>query len=375
MGFEGAETEAFYTLAFFLVSFLIVFPSEEVKSAGLTVENLFGNYLGDPNLTFILYHLRRIAITKCIHSLLPLTYCIGLLLVRFPVSSSDGGLNYVAALTNWSENMFWYLMGSTMCLGFAVIVITSVLVSIFNDWSLNGLAMKLARHSTRGSWHEVAVSIDTEIRRIDKFKATVGNSIVYVTDTWLIQVNPYSVDVMHQGDVQLELCKADEFALSPESNAGAQFLEIQVTSRRNTNNSFIIRLNSLDFRELKAKLRAPVENARNIVIQQSLSEKFIQAFCETIVENPKSAVEETEQCIGCMQADANVMLVKRCAGDDEGSRCQRCFCRPMWCSSCMARWFASRQEDSSPETWLGGNSPCPTCRSIFCILDVSLIQE
>ena len=48
-----------------------------------------------------------------------------------------------------------------------------------------------------------------------------------------------------------------------------------------------IRLNSLDFRDLKDKVQAPVQNARQIVIQQSLSEKFIQAFYETAMANPK----------------------------------------------------------------------------------------
>ena len=48
-----------------------------------------------------------------------------------------------------------------------------------------------------------------------------------------------------------------------------------------------IRLNSFDFRDLKDKLQAPVQNARQILIQQSLSEKFIQAFFETASANPK----------------------------------------------------------------------------------------
>ena len=44
----------------------------------------------------------------------------------------------------------------------------------------------------------------------------------------------------------------------------------------------------MDFRDLKDKVRAPVDNARQIVIQQSLSEKFIQAFYETASANPTS---------------------------------------------------------------------------------------
>lgn len=45
------------------------------------------------------------------------------------------------------------------------------------------------------------------------------------------------------------------------------------------------------------------------------------------------------------------------------------------CSSCLARWFASRQEQSERETWLSSKASCPMCRSIFCILDVSPLEE
>ena len=36
--------------------------------------------------------------------------------------------------------------------------------------------------------------------------------------------------------------------------------------------------------------------------------------------------------------------------------------------------FASRQDQSNPENWLGSQCPCPTCRSKFCVRDVRLIQ-
>ena len=56
-----------------------------------------------------------------------------------------------------------------------------------------------------------------------------------------------------------------------------------------------IRLNSFDFRDLKDKLQAPVQNARQILIQQSLSEKFIQAFYETASANPKYRMVNTQK--------------------------------------------------------------------------------
>ena len=62
-----------------------------------------------------------------------------------------------------------------------------------------------------------------------------------------------------------------------------------------------------------------------------------------------------------------------CASGSE-NECRQCFCRPMWCLSCLGRWFASRQNQERPETWLASCVPCPTCRSKFCILDVCLIR-
>jgi hypothetical protein len=94
-------------------------------------------------------------------------------------------------------------------------------------------------------------------------------------------------------------------------------------------------------------------------------------------------VQEVEQCIGCMQKAADIKLLKQCDGggggggaEEGGGRrrredtCMQCFCRPMWCLDCMAKWFASRQKQSEPETWMGSRAPCPTCRAVFCVLDV-----
>lgn len=112
--------------------------------------------------------------------------------------------------------------------------------------------------------------------------------------------------------------------------------------------------------------------------------------------------QEVEPCIGCMQVPANTKLVRLCqedgkivcvcaevcvsitqplilrllcvVGADNELDCQQCFCRPMWCLSCLGRWFASRQDQQRPETWLSSKVPCPTCRSKFCILDVCVVR-
>lgn len=51
-------------------------------------------------------------------------------------------------------------------------------------------------------------------------------------------------------------------------------------------------------------------------------------------------LKELHQCIGCMQATSNVKLHKQCnVGIGNGNQdCMTCYCRPMWCLDCMAKW-------------------------------------
>ena len=86
-----------------------------------------------------------------------------------------------------------------------------------------------------------------------------------------------------------------------------------------------------------------------------------------------ACLQDLEACIGCMQTRASVKLVKTCQAAAEGE-CQQCYCRPMWCLTCMGKWFASRQDPQRPDTWLASRVPCPTCRARFCILDVCAVR-
>ena len=81
-------------------------------------------------------------------------------------------------------------------------------------------------------------------------------------------------------------------------------------------------------------------------------------------------MEEVKSCIGCMTVPAEIKLIRRCESSGENP-CVTCYCRPMWCLT----YLAMRQDQNRPETWLVSKCPCPICRSKFCILDVSLIQE
>ena len=56
------------------------------------------------------------------------------------------------------------------------------------------------------------------------------------------------------------------------------------------------------------------------------------------------------------------------------SQCRQCFCRPMWCLSCMSKWYSSRQDRHRIDTWMSGTAPCPMCRAPFCMLDIQSLE-
>ncbi|KAM9237356.1 E3 ubiquitin-protein ligase TM129 isoform 2-T3 [Dugong dugon] len=244
-------------------------------------------------------------------------------------------------------------------------------------WAHHPLARTLAQYALpQSGWRAVASSINTEFRRIDKFATGAPGARVIVTDTWVMKVTTYHVHVAQQQDVHLTVTESRQHELSPDSNLPVQFLTIRVASTNPYVKAFDIRLNSAEYGELCEKLRAPIRSAADVVIHQSLGDLFLETFASVVEVNPAYSVpssQELEVCIGCMQARAAVKLVKTCQEADAG-QCQQCYCRPMWCLTCMGKWFASRQDPQHPETWLASRVPCPTCRARFCILDVCTIR-
>lgn len=56
------------------------------------------------------------------------------------------------------------------------------------------------------------------------------------------------------------------------------FIRWQVTSVHSTQKPFIIRMRSEDFERVQAKLHATIRNAKNVVILQSVSDRFLQVW-------------------------------------------------------------------------------------------------
>lgn len=183
-----------------------------------------------------------------------------------------------------------------------------------------------------------------------------------------------------QSQCQVSVVQSRQHPLSPDSSSPTQMLTLRVDSCNHAVRSFHFRLNSTEYTELRDKLHVPIRNSSNVVIYQSVSERFLETFRVHVRLNQPYSLpsgQELEPCIGCMQVPANIKLVQLCQpqGLDTDGECQSCLCRPMWCMSCMGRWFASRQDQQHPETWLSSRVPCPTCRARFCILDVCVVSS
>ncbi|XP_056407549.1 E3 ubiquitin-protein ligase TM129 [Hyla sarda] len=355
-----------FTLAYVVFAVCFVFTPNEFHSAGITVQNLLSGWLGSEDVAFIHYHVRRTTATLLVHSLLPLGYYIGMCF---------------AAPEKHLYNVYTASEGWKLFALFTVVLptITGVLALYWSRkrWRNHPLARTLSHHALpQSDWRVVASSINTEFRRIDKFATGVPEARVIVTDTWVMKVTTYKVYVAQQQDIHLTVTESRQHELSPDSNTPVQFITIRVASINPNVKPFEIRLNSTEYGELREKLHAPIRNAANVVIHQTLSDMFLDTFralveANNVYELPSN--QELEPCIGCMQTNANVKLVKYCQEPDEGE-CQQCYCRPMWCLTCMGKWFASRQDQQHPETWLSSQVPCPTCRARFCIVDVCVIR-
>ncbi|XP_054648347.1 E3 ubiquitin-protein ligase TM129 isoform X1 [Dunckerocampus dactyliophorus] len=362
--------ELTFTLAYTVFSLCFVFTPNEFRSAGLTIQNLFSSWLGSEDVGFIQYHVRRSSVTLLVHSALPLGYYMGMC-----IAAPEKHLTYVHQVSDgW--RVFLSLSVCLLLGSWTLIIYWSR-----HHWSNHPMSRALQAHvrPPHAHWGSVASSINTEFRRIDKFATGAPGARVIVTDSWVLKVTTYHVYMAAQSDCHVTVTQSTQHQLSPDSASPLQLLTLRVHSINPAIEPFDIRLNSTEYAELREKLHAPIRNSANVVIHQTISELFLETFRAQVALNQPYLLpsgQEVEPCIGCMQVPANTKLVRLCCleGADTESECEQCFCRPMWCLSCVGRWFASRQDQQRPETWLSSIVPCPTCRAKFCILDVCVVH-
>ncbi|XP_012281633.1 E3 ubiquitin-protein ligase TM129 [Orussus abietinus] len=360
----------FFTIFYILISGCIVYPPTEFVSAGLIIEDLFSGWLGSENEYFIQYHIKRTAATIFVHSLIPCGYILGLIC-----------FDYMQAVHDVLHSDRVWLEIVILTAAWPIYSLCKSLYWSLGNWSFHPVAKILKTFcDSNQTWVSIATGINIEYKSIDKTIIHM-NSIykVVITNNWIIKVTPYNLNIAHQRDAALIVVKCDTHAMSANTRGEVQYIDIQVKPFRRGTKPFNIRINSLHYKDFCDRISCPIAVLQNVTFHKTLLDRFVDTFKKHVSANPRyDTVEELEQCIGCMQVTSNVKLNTLCENvqDENGSNaCSTCHCRPMWCVECMAKWFASKQDESAPETWLSSKCSCPVCRATFCILDVSLINS
>ncbi|KAM6923898.1 E3 ubiquitin-protein ligase TM129 [Xenentodon cancila] len=363
---DGADVS--FTLAYVVFALCFVFTPTEFRAVGITVQHVFSSWLGSEHAAFIQYHLRRTSVTVLVHSALPLGYYLGMC-----IATPEKNLAYVHQVQDGWRTFFFLSVGLQVASWILVIYWFSW------RWKNHPISWALRAHirPPHSSWGGVAANVNAEFRRIDKFVSGVPGANIIVTDSWVLKVTTYHIYMALQSECHVTVTGSRQHQLSPDSSSPIEILTLRVASINPAVRPFDIRVNSTDFAELREKLHAPIRISPNVVIHQTIGDLFLETFRAQVELNPQytpTSGQEVEPCIGCMQAPAGVKLVQLCQTTGQESECQQCFCRPMWCLNCLGRWFASRQDQQRPETWLSSRVPCPTCRARFCILDICALR-
>lgn len=353
------EAETIYSFSFLVAALCFVFPPKEVVSAGLTIQNIFSAYLGSEELDFVSYHIRRTTLTLLIHSFLPLAYYVGLLVF--------------APNTSWTSISILILF----CFVVPIIGVAIALMWLLRNYVNHPLVKTLTAHGT--PWKDVASQINSEFRSVEKFSHIMGSTRFYVTASWILKCSAYCVNVAQQTDSHIAITKSEEHIYGDIERAthdspptlGTQLLHMMVISINPAVKPFPVTLNSVDYRALMDRLGSAVVMSRDIIIRQNVNEMFIEAFTEQVQSNGNiddARPQNLENCIGCFAKVADITLRKSCGDGAVGESCSQCYCRPMWCIECMARWFSSRQKDHPPNTWMSRKLHVPLAEQIFACL-------
>ncbi|KAK9496772.1 hypothetical protein O3M35_010569 [Rhynocoris fuscipes] len=353
-----------YTLVYITIMMCFVLRNKDFVTAGFAIESIFDWFLPKEHEDFISYHIKRTSLTLFIHSMLPIGYLLGL-----------GIITENLAIITSLDGLWW----STFVLMAHLLPLTTAFVIsrwAHDNWSEHPIACTLKLFCPEGSsWKQLASSINIDYRGIDKISLEPSSlTKIVVTNSWIMKISPYKLELAHQSDSSLEVCSADTHHISVEGEGTVQYVNIKVKTTRPGVPSFFIRCNALDFNDLKNKIIRPIRILEGITFYKTRIDHFTEVFRETVEKNQTYAIppnQELDICIGCMLMEPQVKLVKCCTQQ----QCTVCYCRPLWCLDCMAKWFASRQDQDHPETWLSSTCTCPVCRSVFCVLDVCLIRK
>ncbi|XP_053688928.1 E3 ubiquitin-protein ligase TM129 [Sabethes cyaneus] len=380
------ESAIVFAIFYALLCFCIVYPSTEFVSAGLTVDHVFSSTLGSEAITFVQHHIRRTSLNLMIHSLLPVIY-IRVYHMQFAADNDNVEENYV---TNPYSSVWTFLIVAAVLL--PGLVAAAIYYWSRNQWQNHPIARQLAKFARSedrfADWRAVAGSINDEFRRDDKLVIRMNPiSRIVATESWIIKTSSYWINIAQQNEATLVAYKSDSH-VSQDAFETVQYVNIAVIPVRKEIKEFSIRINALDFKDLQDRISRPITILSSVKFHRSVLDRFVDVFKDQVAQNPiyqlegQFVLDSSDNCLACMQARPNIKIYKNCLDINEAGQtlsyahcCQPCNCRPMWCIDCVAKWFASRQDQSERESWLQQKCTCPMCRARFCVLDVCYIEE
>ncbi|XP_049298635.1 E3 ubiquitin-protein ligase TM129 [Anopheles funestus] len=371
-----------YSIIFVMLFFFTIFPTSEMESVGLTVNQLCTHYLS-AETDFVLYHLKATSVKLLIHSSLPIIYVIFIWVMAW--------LNPDEIVMQESASFYAETAWNMFCSGSGTLLLVAMLTVFYwatDGWSNHPIAKQLQLMTTPDlpDWRSVANNINDEYRRDTKISIRSNAiSTLVVTESWIIKTNMYVHNIVSQNEAHLCAYKIDIKEVITDTLESAEFVNILVKPLVTRVKPFIIRINISHIRELRDRLQRPMLVMPSVQFR-NLTERFVDAFKEEVALNPTFAsthvAEDGDCCLACLQVQPDVKIVKYCLDIDargailpESERCQPCGCRPLWCVGCLATWFASQQRRADRDTWLSKKTTCPMCRARFCVRDVCYLEN
>nr|CDS26084.1 Transmembrane protein 129 [Hymenolepis microstoma] len=241
----------------------------------------------------------------------------------------------------------------------------------------------------------VVSSIDKEFRMMEKFVAFSGRGLtsswsgrrIVVTPSWILYSHrtkflPISQLLDRIQAVVVATRCINNQTLSPDGDeeressdpllgSGVVMATIRIADMDSGVCLLSFDLPANEIESFRTHLRCQLAFAQGVSLEPSIIQRFLDVFTAAVHENDSIECPlsmELERCIGCLTTQTNVALRRFCGS----SECGSCQCRPMWCETCLGRWFASRLANARVPTsdWLGSRVPCPTCRSQLCVRDI-----
>lgn len=195
----ASEEIIFFHLMYILFTYCALYPPQEFLNVGLSVDKICAALVTFPpeQTQFVQFHKYRTTANQLFHSILPLLY-FGVYDLYFT--------DLVGHQPHWLVAACWSCIRWASVLGPLALAASTVY-----KWKSDRhpLMVEMAKYCVQGqSWPDVAASINTEYRSVQKKISKVSTIVsVIATENWIIKTTPYEVRIAHQSDTALILVK------------------------------------------------------------------------------------------------------------------------------------------------------------------------